>query len=144
MAYVMMAIPAELVPAVTEFIENRREGVGADAGRDDVHGSGVGGWDPATIARAYRESANPMRKLLDFLSRHPDEEVSSYELAQAIEARYGWNTVAGMLGAFGRRSANRYGRSSPMWEVRHDEEGRVLLTMPRDAAMAVEEARMNL
>ncbi len=141
MAYVMMAIPAELVSAVTEFIEGKREALPAPTGEDGKSGSFVHDWDRATVRRAYRESGNPMRRLLDFLSRHPDQEVSSYDLADAIEARYGWNTVAGMLGAFGRRSANRYGRSDPMWEVRYDEEGRVLLTLPGDAAEAVREAR---
>lgn len=139
MAYVMMAIPAELVPAVTEFIEGRRGdvAVGSDARGD----SPLHGWDRDTVKRAYRESGDPMRRVLDFLARHPDREVSSYELADAIEARYGWNTVAGMLGAFGRRSTNRYGRRLPMWQVRHDEDGRVLLTMPKAAAEAVKEAQ---
>jgi hypothetical protein len=144
MAYVMMAVPAELVAAVTEFIEGSRPGAGpippAPGGGDSGF---VHGWDPQTVRRAYRESADSMRELLDFLALHPDREVSSYDLADAIDAKYGWNTVAGMLGAFGRRSGNRYGRFEPMWEVRYDSDGRVLLTMPGVVAEAIKEARKN-
>lgn len=140
MRYVMMAVPADLVSAVTEFIEGRGDApVGSDENggeRDFVHG-----WSRDTVRRSYRESGDNMRVLLDFLADRPGQEVSSYDLADAIGARYGWNSVAGMLGAFGRRSANRYGRTEPMWEVRYDEDGRVLLTLPVGAARAIREAR---
>ena len=140
MAYVMMAVPAELVSAVAEFIEGPRGSKASGAVRPPDPGGFVQGWARPAVRRAYRESGDGMREVLDFLARHPDREVSSYELADAIEAKYGWNTVAGMLGAFGRRCANRYGLKRPMWEFRHDASGRVLLTMPRAAAKAVEES----
>jgi hypothetical protein len=144
MAYVMMAIPAEVVPAVTTFLETLRSGYpqapqdqrgDAKAGeRGFVHG-----WDRSTVQRAYRESADRMRELLEFLAGNPNREVSAPELADAIEAKYGWNTVAGMLGAFGRRSVNRYGHPEPMWEYRYDPQGRILLTMPEGPAEAIKE-----
>lgn len=140
MAYVMMAVPAELVSAVAEFIEGPHGSEALGVARSSDAGGFVHGWDRPTVRRAYRESGDRMREVLDFLARHPDREVSSYELADAIEAKYGWNTVAGMLGAFGRRCANRYGLKRPMWEFRHDAAGRVLLTMPRATAEAVEES----
>jgi hypothetical protein len=139
MAYVMMAIPAELVPAVTTFLEgqssapSRGEEIGAAAEEDGF----VNGWTSATVRRAYRESADQMRHLLGFLASNPGKEISSYELADAIGAKYGWNTVAGMLGAFGRRCANRYGRPQPMWELRYDRDGRILLTLPPGPAKAI-------
>jgi hypothetical protein len=148
MAYVLMAIPAELVSAVSEFLEKQgRSGAFLPpetrlapfppADRHAEEGGFVHGWDEATVRRAYRESADGMRRLLDFLARNPGQEISSYELADAVEARYGWNTIAGMLGAFGRRCVNRYGRSLPMWEFRYDSEGRILLTMPNGPAKAI-------
>lgn len=144
MAYVMMAIPANLVPAVTEFLEGREEGQlpAGLPGRGSEEGEAgfVHGWKREVVQRAYRESADQMRSLLDFLASRPNEEVSSYELADAIGARFGWNTVAGMLGAFGRRSANRYGRDQPMWEYRHDSDGRILITMPAGPAEAIRSA----
>jgi hypothetical protein len=144
MPYVMMAIPAELVPAVSEFLEaqeSRSDRVRlAERGGDGAGEPGfVHGWNRATVQRAYRESADQMRALLRFLARNSNLEVSAPELADAIEAKYGWNTVAGMLGAFGRRSFNRYGRSEPMWEYRYDPQGRILITMPKGPAEAVME-----
>lgn len=61
-----------------------------------------------------------MRQLLGFLADHPDKEVTSEQIADALDAAKGWNTVAGMLGAFGRRASNRYERRDPMWELRWD------------------------
>lgn len=145
MAYVMMAVPAELVPAVTAFLESQdssrlpsESSAVEHPGKEE--GGFVHGWNRGLVRRAYKESADQMRELLEFLARNPGREVSSYELADAIEAKYGWNTVAGMLGAFGRRSVNRYGRSLPMWEYRYDPQGRILITMPLGPAEAVQSA----
>ncbi|MFL5833961.1 MAG: hypothetical protein ACJ76B_08265 [Solirubrobacterales bacterium] len=145
MAYVMMAIPAELVPAVSAFLEAQEPAYQmAQAAKNNEHEGRepgfVHGWDRSTVQRAYRESADRLRDLLDFLASNPNREVSAPELADAIEAKYGWNTVAGMLGAFGRRSVNRYGRPEPMWEYRYDPQGRILITMPEGPAKAVREA----
>jgi Family of unknown function (DUF6416) len=143
MSYVMMAIPAELVPAVTAFIEGRGE-TAVDSGKPLPSNAGfVHGWDADTARRAYRESADKMRNLLEFLARNPEREVSSEEIAEAIGARFGWNTVAGMLGAFGRRCTNRYGRLKPMWEFRNDDSGRILITMPLSAAEVIREAEVS-
>lgn len=142
MAYVLMAIPVELVPAVSAFLEDQKSGPQATdplfpAGEEEGF---VHGWNRDLVKRAYRESADQMRRLLRFLAGQPNVEVSSYELADAIGARYGWNTVAGMLGAFGRRSVNRYGRDEPMWEYRFDGDGRILITMPNGPAEAIQSA----
>lgn len=140
MAYVMMAIPAELVPAVTKFVESQ-PGSTTRSGSPAATDGFVHGWDRETVRRAYRESADPMRKVLRFLAQNANQEVSAEEIAEAIGARFGWNTVAGMLGALGRRSANRYGRQMPMWEYRYDDQGRTLLRMPTKVAEAIEEAK---
>lgn len=145
MAYVMMAIPAELVAGVTAFLENQESAQPRKPQSESEEGGQgepgfVHGWDRSTVQRAYRESADQMRGLLKFLANNPNREVSALELADAIEAKYGWNTVAGMLGAFGRRSVNRYGHSKPMWEYRYDPRGRVLITMPVGPAKAIKDA----
>lgn len=142
MAYVLMAVPAELVPAVTAFLESQDSGR-PSSGHSAVPGGAaeegfVHGWNRDLVQRAYRESADQMRRLLRFLADQPNVEVSSYELADAIGAKFGWNTVAGMLGAFGRRSVNRYGRDEPMWEYRFDGDGRILITMPNGPAEAIQ------
>jgi hypothetical protein len=140
MSYIMMAIPAELVPAVTEFIERRQEDTLPRLTSPTEKGF-VHGWNRETVRRAYRESGDEMRRLLGFLAQNPDREISSYELADALEARFGWNSIAGMLGAFRRRCGNRYGRTEPMWEVRYDKEGHTLLRMPGSTAEVIREAK---
>ena len=139
MPYVMMAIPAELVGAVTDFIE-RQGGMDPKPPLNAGPEGFVNGWDGETVQRAYRESADRMRSILRFLAANPGREVGADEIADAIHARFGWNTIAGMLGAFGRRSANRYRKSQPMWEYRYDDEGRIRLTMPDGAAKTIREA----
>jgi hypothetical protein len=138
MPYVMVAIPAELLPEVTELVERRRADLGdgtADSGGFLLHG-----WDEPTIRRAYRESGDNMRKILRFLAQNAGREVDADEIASAIGARFGWNSVAGMLGAFGRRSANRYGKHLPMWEQRYDDRDRVWMLMPESIAAAIKKA----
>ena len=141
MGYVMMAIPEEFVPAVTRLVEGRQGSTPERILEAPTEQGFVYGWDRDMVRRAYRESADKMRNLLGFLAENPDREVSSYEIAEAIGAKFGWNTVAGMLGAFGRRCANRYGRSMPMWEFRHDNQDRILMTMPAKVAEAIQSAK---
>lgn len=136
MAYVLMAVPAALVPAVSEFIENQ-ESPESSTPDGPAQGGFVNGWDGELVARAYRESGDRMRQLLRFLASKPGVEVSASELAASIQARYGWNTVAGMFGALGRRSANRYARRQPMWTHRHDDSNRILITMPEGPARVI-------
>lgn len=139
MTYVLMAIPAEMVLAVTEFIE--RQEVSPDrssaAGAEEL----LHGWNEHAVRRAYRESGDGMRKVLSFLAQNAGHEVNADEIATAVGARFGWNSIAGMLGAFGRRSANRYHKPKPMWEYRYDSHGRALLLMPENVARAIQKAQ---
>ena len=121
MQYVLMAIPAQFVPDVAALIAEfdvagELPALMPQARNDD--GPMINGWTEDLVRQAFKESADPMRKVLLFLAEHSDEEVTALEIADAIDAARGWNTVAGMLGAFGRRSVNRYKRPYPMWESR--------------------------
>jgi hypothetical protein len=84
-----------------------------------------------------------MRKVLSFLAQNAGREVNADEIATAIGARFGWNSIAGMLGAFGRRSANRYRKPKPMWEYRYDNQGRALLLMPENVARVIQKAEIG-
>jgi hypothetical protein len=136
MQFVLMAIPTALVPQVADLLAGFSltaeiapgfESSGSKAGFPNE-------WTETLVRRAYQESADPMRQLLAFLADHADEEVTSEQIADALNAEKGWNTVAGMLGAFGRRSANRYERPRPMWDFRWDTDGRARLKMPAAVA----------
>jgi hypothetical protein len=141
MQYVLMAIPAELVPRVAALIAGfDLASVPSDVMAPTGSVGLIHGWTEDLVRRAFKESADPMRRVLLFLADHGDEEVTSAEIADAIDAERGWNTVAGMLGAFGRRSTNRYKRSDPMWSSREGEGGTTLFKMPLPVAEAIKAA----
>lgn len=64
--------------------------------------------DPALITRIYKESHEAHRRLLKRLSESPDEWVSATELARDLGLEGGNKSLAGMLGALGRRCNHRY------------------------------------
>jgi len=71
-------------------------------------------WTDSDITRAYRESPPRMKLFLDYLASMPGQAVTSEETAKAVD--YTRHQQAGMLGAFGRRVKNRYGRSTWFFE----------------------------
>ena len=80
-------------------------------------------WTSAMLDRLVREShSGNMRAILKCLAEHPDEWVSTHALAEAIGDDADSNTVAGALGAFGRRCYNRYEMNSLPFEGRWDHE----------------------
>src|SRR5712671_3103882 len=56
------------------------------------------GWSAELIARAYRESADRMRKVFDTLMDNPGKEVSAPELAKVLKVTQ--PQVRGVLGGF--------------------------------------------
>jgi len=140
MQYVLMAIPAQFVPDVAaliaEFDVDGGSPISVQMTGDE---SMINGWTEELVRQAFRESADPMRRVLSFLAEHSGTEVTSDQIAEAIAAERGWNTVAGMLGAFGRRSVNRYKRLLPMWETRQGATG-TLFKMPVTVATVIKAA----
>jgi hypothetical protein len=84
-------------------------------------------WTPSRLRRMVEESPPAMLEILRMLADRPGEWLAMNELAKAIRPDADWNTVAGTLGAFGRRVKNRYGLESWPFENRYDYEvgGRV-------------------
>jgi hypothetical protein len=107
--YTFIAVPNELVTRVIEFVAAQAAPRRAEP-REAAPVDDLLGWTKPLLQRAYLESGDPMGELLDFLASRPDQEVTSDEIATEINAAHGWNTVAGMLGAFIRRCTGRYGR----------------------------------
>jgi hypothetical protein len=64
--------------------------------------------DEALIRRIYEESHEAHRRMLKRLAESPDEWVYGNQLAAALELAGGKKSLAGMLGALGRRSNHRY------------------------------------
>ena len=86
-------------------------------------------WTPSRLRKMVEQSPPAMADILDALAERSGEWLSMEELAAAIRNKpdADWNTVAGTLGAFGRRVKNRYGIESWPFENRYDHEirGRV-------------------
>lgn len=77
-------------------------------------------WDHLLIARQFNESPDSMKKFQKYLAAHPGQEFSTPEMATGLGVAGGWNSIAGALGAYGRRVKNRYGMSSFPFESRWD------------------------
>ncbi len=76
-----------------------------------------GQWTPEKLRRAYNQSPDPLKAVLKYLAEHPDEVVSTETLSQVYGKARGRAAtpanLAGAIGAFGRRVANRYGIKGP-------------------------------
>lgn len=96
--------------------------------------------DAALIVRAYRESPPSVVKFLDYLAEHPDETISSNDLAKHMGLT--WNQLAGVLGAFGRRWKNRYQQKGKWFfdNAWNFEEGHQDYTMPAAVADIIKAA----
>jgi len=83
-------------------------------------------WTPSRIRKMVQQSPPAMRDILRALAEHAGQWMTTEELAGAIQnnADADWKTVAGTLGAFGRRVRNRYGLETLPFDRRHDHEAR--------------------
>lgn len=82
------------------------------------------------VCRIYKESDEPHRRLLKALAARPDERVSSEELAEALQLSKGRASLAGTLGALGKRANHRYKGQKPFisaWDA-HTGQAKHLMT----------------
>ena len=72
-------------------------------------------WTDKLLRRMVEESPPAMRDILGLLASRPGESLGAEDLAKSIKGNNhaNWNTIAGTLGAFGRRVKNRY--KSDQW-----------------------------
>lgn len=97
-------------------------------------------WPRDLIVRQYVESPPTMKKFQRYLADHPGEDFSSTEIAEAIGAERGWNTIAGALGAYGRRVKNRYKRSKfPFQQEWDHQNGEMRHSMTNEVAEIIRE-----
>ena len=93
---------------------------------DHTQSSGSDGdeWTQSRLRRMVHESPPAMVKILEALAAKPGQWLSTADLAAAISPEANWQTVAGTLGAAGRRVASRYGLDSFPFENRFDHAAR--------------------
>lgn len=114
MSYINVPVPEEHVPAVYALLAGLQEGHEAPATP-----SGRAGRTEDLIRRAYVESQDTHRRLMEYLAERSDDWTYSSELAKGLGLSSGSRSVAGMFGAFGRRAKHRYGGVKP-WDLRWD------------------------
>jgi hypothetical protein len=83
-------------------------------------------WTPSRLRKMLQQSPPAMKDLLRVMAQHPDQWLTTQQLAKAIQgnANADWKTVAGTMGAFGRRVKNRYALESFPFEKRYDHEAK--------------------
>jgi len=126
--FVNIPVPSQYVTQVYGFIASLSGQTGESqvepASSSDLETKSEN-WTEDLIIRQYRESPESMKKFQQYLAEHAGQDFSSTEIAVAIGAEHGWNSIAGALGAYGRRVKNRYKRSSfPFqqgWDHEHGE-----------------------
>jgi hypothetical protein len=149
MPYVMVAVPAELVPQITELVAQYTGETPASDGPPLAvptkpealaqEAALIDEWTPQLLRRAYNESSDGMRGIFEYLAEQAGQEVTSTEIAENVDGMKDWNSVAGALGAFGRRAANRYGQKTQPWAWRYDADSRVLMKMPAAVAEVIKQ-----
>ena len=102
-------------------------------------------WTPSRIRKMVDESDTAMRALLKELATHAGAWRSTEDLAAAIGTgadgrRADWNTVAGTMGAFGRRLKNRYALDTKPYERRREPGAGKMFRMSKEMAQQVLQA----
>lgn len=89
------------------------------------------------VKRVFLESEERFRALLRFLAGHPGQPISTTETAEVLGLPNGVASLAGMLGAFARRSKNRYDGFWPFERLYNPAQDRAELMMDDDVAAIV-------
>jgi hypothetical protein len=112
--YHSIPVREKFVPDVIALLAKLEEGGGGNS-----RSEGEAALDQALVERMYIESQPRHRALLDFLAKHPDHWFYTTDLARELKLENGTRAVAGLFGAFGRRSKHRYDGEKP-WRMYWD------------------------
>ncbi len=115
-------VPERFLPLIYEVLAEAYRGEADAEGNPSESPSGPpaqGGnaaeWTAEDVALAYRDSSPKQRVALDYLADRPRVEVRSRELAQAVypddDGDVAESRLYGVLGAFGSRVKNEYGKN---------------------------------
>lgn len=113
--FVSVPVPAHRVQEVYALLAqapvgNRREPAPS--------GDSEGAWTEHLVRRMFKESGDPMQRMLRVLADADGDEVSTNEIAAALNLTKGASSVAGMAGAIARRVSSRYSMDGLPWETR--------------------------
>jgi hypothetical protein len=135
--FIDVPVPAEHVTKVFKFVA----GLDAKSQADTPSaGEKPDALTESLVTRMYRESEDAHRRLLEFLASHPDEWLDSQAIADGLGLQYGRKSLAGSLGAFGRRADHRYGGQKPFESHWDDGSYLVKLRMSQEVAVWIKAA----
>ncbi len=140
MEFVSVPVPVGYVTAVYELIARLDA---AEQPSPDPAPSGGGVSAALTqplVKRMYRDSEDAHRRLLEYLAARPDEWLDSQSLADGLGLPFGRKSLAGSLGAFGRRADHRYGGLKPFESHWDPEQYLVQLRMSQEVAAWIKAA----
>ena len=123
---VNVPVPRKHLAAVYELIARLELGESAletAPGSTSTESEPEAEWPEELVRRAYAESSPAMKSVWEVLAARPDEVIDSRVLVhEALGNGAGWPNLAGTLGAFGNRVANRYGRETWPFEAKWSHE----------------------
>jgi hypothetical protein len=127
--YIPVPVPEDLLPNVLEYVaglmrsrppEPPPAAPGAAISPINTpnrpsggRGNGDKSWPEEELRKAWLESGPHMRTTLELLARQEGAPVSGDRIAAALGRKERGHTVAGMMGAFGRRMKGRHGGRWP-------------------------------
>ena len=97
-------------------------------------------WSPDLLRRQFDESPNIIKRFQKILANRPGQRFLTSDMASQLKAAKGSKTIAGALGAFGRRSKNRYKMED--WPFQHEwnhAEGQQSYWMEADVAAIIKD-----
>jgi hypothetical protein len=94
-------------------------------------------WTKEALAKLLKEASETIQGEAKHLASHAVQEVTSEEIADALQLPHGWNSLAGANGAWGHKLAN-LGYAFP-WSSREASDGRIRMTMTAEMAAMVNE-----
>jgi hypothetical protein len=105
--YVQVPVPQHLVPAVMALI--------TQAGDEAAPSSSRPAWSERELRKLWNESADNIRRTLVLLASNSGSPVSGDTIAREVLGKEDkGHSIAGMMGAFGRRMKGRHKGRSPM------------------------------
>jgi hypothetical protein len=129
--YIQVPVPEEQVPRVYALLANLdSEATGPEGAGADEPFIPAPALSEALVVRMFKDSEQRHRRLLLFLAENAGTWFYTGELAEELEVPTGRKGMAGVFGAFGRRSKHRYGGATPWeldWEPEEKEEVRYMM-----------------
>lgn len=115
--FVMVPVPVGRVQEVYALLA-QPSGTSTTSAPAVVAEGEVGGWNADLVRRMFKDSGDPMQRMLRLLAEADGDELSTNEIADKLGLPKGAMSVAGMAGALGRRVSNRYSMDGPPWTSR--------------------------